>query len=173
MVAEPDRAFGLRPVRRQDAAGVVACLNDMEVARNLIKVKPPYTLTDANTWIDRVEADGGENNQTLAVDRDGLIGVVNIVDKHTNPLLSYFLAREHWGRGIMSHAVDAAIKLFFESCGSDTLHSGVLADNAASLKIQRRIGFVEAGSSDIHCLARDCLVRNIETELSRETYSKR
>jgi len=163
----------LRPVARADASGVVACLGDLEVARNLVRVPVPYTLEHANEWLDRVEADAGERNQTLAIDAGGFCGVVNIVAGEDGPLLSYFLLRSHWGRGIMGEAVDAAIKLYFDTRPGDRILSAILEGNVASLKLQKRIGFVQTGSSMLYCHPREREVKSIATELSRSDYEKR
>ena len=59
----------------------------------------------------------------------------------------------------------------FKAGGSDAIstavavHSGVFADNPASLKLQQKLGFEITGCSEIYSFARNTMVPHIETML--------
>jgi RimJ/RimL family protein N-acetyltransferase len=73
----------------------------------------------------------------------------------------------------MSEAAGAAIDWYFEASGAPVLHSGVFAFNRASLAIQKKLGFVQTGTSSMHCLARGEDLRHIDTELTRAAWAER
>ena len=54
---------------------------------------------------------------------------------------------------------------------SEIIYSGVFHFNRASLAVQRKLGFVETGQSQRHCLARGEQVRHIDTQLSRASWA--
>ena len=51
--------------------------------------------------------------------------------------------------------------------------SGVFAFNAASLAVQKKLGFIETGRSRLHCLARAADLEHIDTELTRSAWTAR
>jgi RimJ/RimL family protein N-acetyltransferase len=53
------------------------------------------------------------------------------------------------------------------------IHSGVFHFNAASLAIQKRLGFTETGRSWLLCLARDAEVEHIDTQLTLGVWKAR
>ena len=163
----------LRSVHRRDAEAVAKGLCDFHVAKMLVPVPQPYDITDALNWLDCWESavvQGWCFAITQMDSRDELIGVVSIEwkPKWENPgwSLGYWLSRPHWGKSYMSEAVNAVCQAFFGQLIGATLHSGVIADNPASLKIQRKLGFDIAGVKDVWCLPRGEMVKLIETELT-------
>ncbi|MNU10540.1 hypothetical protein D3C72_2577480 [compost metagenome] len=67
----------------------------------------------------------------------------------------------------------ASLDWFFEATQADTLYSGVFHFNAASLAIQRKLGFTQTGRSTLLCLARDAEVEHIDTKLTRGVWKAR
>jgi RimJ/RimL family protein N-acetyltransferase len=45
------------------------------------------------------------------------------------------------------------------------IHSGVFADNPASLRLQEKLGFHMTGCGEIYCFSRNTMVSHIETVL--------
>lgn len=163
----------LRPVRYNDAAGIAAGLGDREVARWLAHVPHPYRIGDARTWIASVAmgAEAGDE-ATFAVEIDGaLAGIIGLHGLRLDPTLGYWLARSHWGRGVMGEAVGAALAWAFATLPIAGIRSGVFEGNAASLRIQQRLGFriVRRGPQPSLALGRDLV--HIETFLARGEFT--
>lgn len=76
--------------------------------------------------------------------------------------VTYVVGRTHWGRGIASRALAELIKLE----GTRPLHADAAADNAGSIRVLEKCGFVVTGSS--RCFAR---ARGHEIELVHLTLS--
>jgi RimJ/RimL family protein N-acetyltransferase len=73
----------------------------------------------------------------------------------------------------MSEAAAAAIDWYFGATDASVLYSGVFHFNAASLAIQRRLGFTETGRSSLLCLARNAELEHIDTKLTRSVWKAR
>jgi RimJ/RimL family protein N-acetyltransferase len=157
----------LRPHRLSDADAVAQSLGDYQVSRMLARVPVPYHRQDALDWLMRQTAGLGRD-WTLAITTgdDVHIGCVGIELMHGQWHVGYWLNRFYWGRGYASEAAHAAIERFFRRMPDTVLHSGVFADNAGSLKLQKKLGFEITGCAQIYALARNGMVSHIETRIT-------
>jgi len=157
----------LRPHRLSDADAVAQSLGDYQISRMLARVPVPYHRQDALDWLMRQTAGLGRD-WTLAITTgdDVHIGCVGIELMHGQWHLGYWLNRYYWGRGYASEAAHAAIERFFRRMPDTVLHSGVFADNAGSLKLQKKLGFEITGCAQIYALARNGMVSHIETRIT-------
>jgi len=168
-VIETER-LRLRPHRLSDAAAIADSLGDFQVARMLSRVPAPYHHQDALDWLNRQTADVLPD-WTLAITTPGddvHIGCIGIELRHGQWHVGYWLNRFYWGKGLASEAVHAVVERFFRRMPETVLHSGVFADNPASLKVQEKLGFRITGCSQIYALARNAMVAHIETRLAAE-----
>ena len=55
--------------------------------------------------------------------------------------VTYWLGREHWGKGVATRALAA----FLEIETARPLHAAVAADNAGSIRVLEKCGFTRAG----------------------------
>jgi RimJ/RimL family protein N-acetyltransferase len=67
-----------------------------------------------------------------------LVGSINIFPQEGTDSIGYWLAREHWGRGIATRS----IALMLEEFAKRPLFARVAAHNTASLRALQRNGFV-------------------------------
>jgi RimJ/RimL family protein N-acetyltransferase len=157
----------LRPHRLSDADAIAQTLGDYQVSRMLARVSAPYHRADALDWLVRQGA-GLVPGWTLAITEgdDVHIGCVGIELRHGQWHIGYWLNRFYWNRGYAGEAVHAAIERFFRRMPCTDLHSGVFADNAGSLKLQKKLGFEITGCAQIYALARNGMVSHIETRLT-------
>lgn len=178
----------LRRPEASDAETISASLANYRVAKMLTRVPQPYHLEDAEEWLDSLGASGPETwvfAITLGGVRailtpeleaangnvsDRLIGVVSIewreAGSRTGWHLGYWLDEAHWGKGIMTDAVNAVVARFFSVMMGETLFSSVMADNPGSLRIQAKLGFDVTGVEDAYAASRAQGVRLITTELT-------
>lgn len=163
--AIPAGELVLRPHRISDAAAIAASLSDYKVARMLSAVPAPYYREDALDWLEQPS-----RGWTLAITEgdDRHIGCVGIELRDGRWNLGYWLNRNHWGRGLMTAAAGAAIARFRTRMPGAVLHSGVFADNLASLHVQTKLGFQITGCRQVYALARNEMVPLIETVLETE-----
>ena len=154
----------LRPLRPTDAEPLFELFNNWQVVRWLSMPPWPYALADAVAFITpRVTQKPVETNFAIALD-DSLIGGIGVRMKDTShlqagpgPNLGYWLGQPYWGRGYMTEAARGIAAHAFASGVGETIYSGAFADNAASLRVQEKVGFVRAGettSADLRAIAR-------------------
>lgn len=178
----------LRRPEARDAEAISEALANYRVAKMLTRVPQPYHVEDAEDWLAAIgepASDAWIFAVTLGGVRailapeieaangnvsDKLIGVVSIEwrERGNRPgwHIGYWLAEEHWGKGIMTDAVNAAIARFFSVMMGETLFSSVMADNPASLRIQGKLGFDVTGVEDAYSESRAASARLITTELT-------
>ncbi len=65
----------------------------------------------------------------------------------------------------MSEAVAAVLERFSRRMPESAVHSGVFADNPASLRLQEKLGFRMTGCAEIYSFARNTMVSHVETVL--------
>lgn len=156
----------LRPHRMPDADAIAQSLADFQVSRMLARVPAPYDRQDAAEWLSVAASDLSEGWAfAITAGDDVHIGCVAFEWRCGEWHLGYWLNRFYWGRGYMSEAVHAAIARFLMRMPGTQIHSGIFADNPASLRVQEKAGFRITGCSELFCVARGAMVPHIETRL--------
>lgn len=182
----------LRRPEARDAEAIADGLANYRVAKMLVRVPQPYHLEDAQDWLASINVPGADASPkawTFAITLGGvrailapeieaangnvsdrLVGLVSIewreAGDRTGWHLGYWLAEAHWGKGVMTDAVNAIVARFFSVMMGETLFSSVMADNPASLRIQGKLGFDVTGVEDVYSHSRAASVRLITTELT-------
>ncbi|GAA6614965.1 GNAT family N-acetyltransferase [Scytonema sp. NUACC26] len=59
--------------------------------------------------------------------------------------IGYELARDYWGKGIMTEALQAIIKWGFQELDINRIEAMVLIENIASIRLLEKMGFLEEG----------------------------
>ena len=121
----------LRPPVPDDAEAIQRAVNDKEVARWLSQVPHPYTLEHAQDFIAR-----HTSGKTFLICLEGTpIGCIGTAGE-----FGYWLARAHWGQGIVTEASEAVLEWHFGQ-SSETLTTGHALGNARSRRILQKMGF--------------------------------
>ena len=88
--------------------------------------------------------------QTAIVDGEGdivgMVGVHGVDWRNRKTSIGYWLAREHQGRGTMTHAVRAFVDHAFGAWKLNRVTIEAATDNASSRAIPERLGFTEEGT---------------------------
>jgi len=157
----------LRPHRMSDADAIAQSLSDFQVSRMLARVPAPYDRQDATEWLSVMTTNLNEGWAfAITADDDVHIGCVSFEKRSKGWEIGYWLNRFYWRRGYMSEAVHVATARFLMRMPGTEIHSGVFADNLASLRVQEKAGFRITGCSDIFSTARGAMVPHIETLLA-------
>lgn len=159
--------FTLRRPEPRDSDAIVRICGDAEIALRLARVPHPYGAADAAYFLNHVVP----HEWVWAITPDGddtLIGVVGLTPGHdpASAELGYWLAREHWGRGIMPRAARAVVAHGFDTLGLSTITSGHFDGNPASGRVLAKLGFVETGRQSGTCLASGGTVPTIRLALT-------
>jgi RimJ/RimL family protein N-acetyltransferase len=172
----------LRPMRQDDAAPLFALFNNWNVVRFLSSPPWPYTRDDADWFIGQVVAHSPElNEDALAITRDGdFIGVIgvrlreaNTLQRGAGPNIGYWIGEPFWGQGLMSEAVQAFVQHIFTAMDADAIYSGAFTENAASLRVQEKAGFVRDGDTTLFSKPRGGDFPHVNTVLTRTRFDQR
>ena len=149
----------LRPPALADAARIGLLAGDYDVACMTGTIPHPYSEQMAAEWIGG--ALRGEEGVVLMIERDGTpigcTGYRPFGEDHAE--LGYWIGKPYWGQGYATEAVQALIAHAFDADGFDYLKAGHFADNPASERVLRKLGFVAKGG-----IVRDCAARGTSTQ---------
>jgi len=168
----------LRPPRDSDAERLYALFANWEVIRWLSSPPWPYALGDARDFVAaRSRADPAFITAAITRD-DELIGAIDAIIKPASTVqrergysLGYWLGQPYWGHGYMSEAARGFIAHVFATIADDTLYSGAFSDNAASLRIQKKLGFRRDGEGAFYSRPHAKDMHHVNTSLARADFA--
>ena len=160
MFARTER-LTLRPAWPEDAPALAAAIGHEEVARMLARVPFPYTLADAQLW---TAAPRGPHEPRFVIEshegeRPVLVGGIGISDDDN---VGYWLTPSAWGRGYATEAGRAVVEMARHALPITRLRARHFADNPASGRVLRKLGFVPVGAGATLSAARTIAAADIE-----------
>lgn len=131
----------LRTARPDDLAAMHAVLSSVEATRWWST--PPHADHDqTRVWLESMIAKG-PGNPDFVVEFEGR--VVGKAGFFAPPEIGYILHPEVWGRGMASEACAAALDHLFATTDHADATADVDPDNAASIRVLEKLGFVRTG----------------------------
>ncbi|HUB12710.1 MAG TPA: GNAT family N-acetyltransferase [Acetobacteraceae bacterium] len=159
---ETERLTLRRPVTA-DIGAIVAIAGDWEIARRLGRVPHRYGEKDARFFLECVVPN--ELAWAITLRRGGeLVGMVGLNQEPNQdaPELGYYVDRGHWGLGIATEAARAVVEHGIYRLGLRRITAGYFADNPASGRVLRKLGFVQTGQGERPCLATGLRTPSVE-----------
>ena len=140
----------LRPWHQNDVAALVRHANNRKIWRNVRDRFPhPYTQTDAETWVNLANNNPYEPALAIEVNREAVGGIGLIfgqdIDRRSAEI-GYWLSESHWGRGIVTEAVQALTEYAFAHFDLARIWACVFAWNPGSMRVLEKAGFVREGT---------------------------
>ena len=86
------------------------------------------------------------------------------------PNIGYWLGAPHWGKGYMTEAARALCRQIFATCDTDTIYSGAFTENAASLRVQSKLGFAHDGDTMLRSNPKSIELAHVNTILTRRAF---
>jgi len=156
MFARTERLL-LRPAWLEDAPALAEAIADETVARNLARAPWPYRPVDAEEYVGRqIEAERPDMLIFLRTrGKPRLVGGIGLADAPGGAAeLGYWITRTCWGLGYATEAARAAVSIAFDGLRLPALVSGHFADNPASGRVLRKLGFRPSGTTTRYSAAR-------------------
>ena len=139
----------IREWRPEDAASLARHADNRNIWRNVRDHFPhPYTVADAETWIQRTTSERPPTQLAIEVDGEaaGGIGVFLQRDvERRSAELGYWLGEAHWGRGLMTEAVRRFTAAVFDAFDLLRIYAVVFEWNPASCRVLEKAGFALEG----------------------------
>ena len=169
------RRLLLRPLRDDDAHAMTLALNNINVSRNLARVKFPYMLEDAQAFIPLQRGFDPRSKICAITFRcapDELIGMVSYEYgiNADGTIFGYWLNESCWGMRIMSEAAAVLVHYAFTQGSVETLASAFHTDNPNSGRILQRLGFSQTHEEMNFSLAQAKLVPSVQLSLTAEAW---
>ncbi len=147
----------LRPGWKEDATALAAAIGDFAVSGKLARVPWPYRPEDAEAYL---AADRGLLPNFLIFARTHgaprLVGGIALDETGKGVELGYWIARAYWGLGFATEAGQAVVDIADKALRLPRLIAGHFADNPASARVLRKLGFEPSGTVG----QRACAARN-------------
>jgi RimJ/RimL family protein N-acetyltransferase len=153
----------LRPWGENDLDELTFGLNDIKVARWLAFVPHPYTIADAQKWIEHCREASSSDFRPTAYDfavelkpgRQVIGGVsLNKIDWDAGTAGGgIWIASRYQGCGYGREAFEAKIRFAFQDLGLTKLVNGYFEGNEASWAMQRKLGYRRTGEVPSRCMA--------------------
>lgn len=139
----------VRPWETRDAGAMVRHANNPAVSRFLSTRFPnPYTLDDAARWFAFLQAQDDPEGWAIEIEGAavGGIGFRRGEGEFAHSAeLGYWLGEAHWGRGVMTRAVRAALPVAVHRWGLSRVTAYAASANAGSVRVLEKAGFVREG----------------------------
>jgi RimJ/RimL family protein N-acetyltransferase len=167
----------MRPLCPDDTQPFFTLFANWEVVCWLSSPPWPYTLDDARDFVDGHVQRRVAGKTYLAITcKDALIGGMGIRANRAgetpsrSPILSYWLGQPYWGHGYMTEAARGFIGHVFASTSASTIYTGAFAGNAASLRVQEKLGFERDGEMLLYCRPRGEKLAHVNTKIARARF---
>lgn len=165
--------LSLRPLQTGDVDRVFALFSEPDVLRWMTAPPSPYTYADAHGFVTEKAAAAHDLRQTAyAITRDGeLIGGIDVHDRIDTPdgapVLGFWIGKLYWGNGYATEAARGFLAHVFAAGIGDVIRSGAFAGNAASLRVQEKLGFTRAGERMVFSKPQNVMLPFVETVVRR------
>jgi RimJ/RimL family protein N-acetyltransferase len=149
-VLETERLV-LRPISRDDLPVLTSLADDEGVATMTTRMPYPFSLQDAVNWFDAlVDPDTGVREIAFAITLRGDVvpfGIIGLTlgDGNEIPEVGFWLGRDYWNKGYMTEALGAVLDYAFLALGLSVVGSSAFPENAASIRVQEKLGFNYVG----------------------------
>jgi len=142
----------LRGVEVEDAPTFWAWNQDSEMARHLEFVWPPTSLASVRAWAEKQTQHLFEEDrfhwviENLAGEAVGGINTHHCEPRNGTFMYGVHIAREHWGRGYASAAIQLVLCYYFYELRYQKVTVSVHGDNPRSVVLHEKLGFMCEGT---------------------------
>lgn len=141
----PFKNYKLRSFQDDDAISLSKYANNRKIWLNLRDAFPhPYTIEDARNFIENAKAKQPETFFAITYNEEviGSLGFNIGQDVHRKTAeLGFWLAEQYWNRGIITAAIQVAVKYAFEKYGVVRIYAEPYSTNTGSIKVLEKGGF--------------------------------
>jgi len=153
-------AFILRQWQAGDEISLQQQANNSNISRYLFDRFPyPYTLADAENWIAMLHDQNPVTNFAIVINEQ-VAGAIELKPEqdihHKTFTLGYWLGQDHWGKGIMTEAVNLITGYAFNNFDIIRIQAIVNDNNPASMRVLEKAGFKKEG------ILKNAIVKNGE-----------
>ncbi|KAJ3879983.1 acyl-CoA N-acyltransferase [Lentinula edodes] len=138
----------IRAVRNTDFEKIHDLWNDLRVQKSL---SPSYVVPLGNKFEETLRTSAADALLYCIIetkDKSDWVGFVNLFNadrKNRDAMLGLALCPEFWGRGYATEVLRFVVDYAFRELALHRITLNVFGNNAAAIKVYKRVGFVEEG----------------------------
>ena len=157
----------LRPLTAADVPNILDGVGNYDVSRWLAVVPYPYRRPDAEAFVAEAALQIG---RTWGIDDStGFRGVITT----NGGAVGFWISRHAWGRGYVTEAGDAVLDAWFAARRAAPLWASHMAENGRSRHVLEKLGFVDAGPTEVVSVALKQTVPGRRMWIPRERWRAR
>ncbi len=141
--------YHIRSFSDKDIRSIARYANNPRIAANLRNRFPyPYTIDDAEKWLEYVKSKRSETNFAIATPSEAIggIGLEFMDDIHYQTAeLGYWIGENYWGRGIMTAAVTVFTEYALKNYDLIRIFAAIFESNPASVRVIEKAGYTFEG----------------------------
>ena len=161
-----ERLF-LRPAFPEDWEAILAGVGDEAIVHNLARAPWPYGTAEARAFA-ALPQDPRLPHFLVTLPGTGVIGSAGMGEHEGEAEIGYWIARPHWGQGYATEAAGAVLRIA-RTLGHGRIVAGHFADNPASGRVLRKLGFAPTGrAARRYSLPRGAMADCVEYALELE-----
>jgi RimJ/RimL family protein N-acetyltransferase len=137
----------IRPFVLTDAEDVARLAGDYRVSETATAIPHPYPLSAAIDWISNHCATFASKKEAVFAITDkamgellGAVSLMSMSDHHARCELGYWVAHDHWSKGICSEAARAIVEHAHRELGMTRVIAYCLARNVGSARVMEKAG---------------------------------
>lgn len=141
----------LKKLDSADKERLVTLIGNSAVSKSMSNVPYPYTVDDAEKWLEIVNKEEFNLNIFLS---NSLIGGVGLtLDEDEFYELGCWLGVDYWGQGYATEAVRGLLDYTIGKLQSPRIKAGYKKGNAASANVLEKIGFIKVGEGEVYSIS--------------------
>ena len=154
----------LRKLRGEDAAAIEELAGEPEVALHTLNIPYPYSAGIGQAWVKAANREliaGAELQLAIERTEDGaLVGAIGFGPRRQDLTaeIGYWIGVPYWNRGYATEAVAAMVAHGFARMSLRAVEAAAEADNAASIRVQEKLGFARVRVDKREAVNRGALV---------------
>ena len=127
-----------------DKVELTQLINDYDVVQWLSNIPFPYTIGDAENFIERSQEKilKQESYNFMIFQNNKLLGGIALTEFNGPSCeLGYWLGKRYWGNGFATEAVGGILKFGFDDLSLNEIYASYKIGNEASKNVLRKCGF--------------------------------
>ena len=148
-----DNEIYLSAIKADDVTFYAKHLNDPEISATTLRIPYPYTEEDAQKFIELIKlqelTSGRQMHWAIRSSKGELIGGIGLHGKYSESPhrdeVGYWVARQHWGKGIMTRALQAFCVFLQDEYKLVRIEAPIFDFNTGSCRVVEKCGFVMEG----------------------------
>jgi len=136
----------LRPYQPSDVENLVKHANNFNISKYLTNKFPfPYEKKDGEAFIQLALSHDPLQIKAIVLNDEviGSIGVHQLADIYSKSAeMGYWIGEEHWGKGIVAHAIKEMLAYGFETFDIERIFARTTHTNLASQRVLQKSGFI-------------------------------